>query len=240
MGHDKSLFPGARMWASFTVSFEFSSPWYKLQNRDHQETPALRWVLWAQWYFWYFSFLFYVLGFCSVSGLQPSPRLHTNNGQPSAWPQGALYHEVNTMHFDDPFPQYTDFNELEGINRVIVPFLACGDLSAFDSDRTYRFDKISLLILATVTVTALVLSTSITRQLRPPSTLHINRSVSVKKDEHPTESVLWQQLVLWCCLNLILSGGLKLEWFESNSNLFNHHIVHFIQLESYSIHLRLL
>merc|ERR1711915_493018 len=35
--------------------------------------------------------------------------------------------------------KYTDFNELEGINRVIVPFLACGDLSAFDSDRTYSF-----------------------------------------------------------------------------------------------------
>ena len=33
--------------------------------------------------------------------------------------------------------KYTDFNELEGINRVIVPFLACGDLSAYDSDRTY-------------------------------------------------------------------------------------------------------
>uniref|UniRef100_A0A1A8C986 Putative tRNA (cytidine(32)/guanosine(34)-2'-O)-methyltransferase n=1 Tax=Nothobranchius kadleci TaxID=1051664 RepID=A0A1A8C986_NOTKA len=30
-----------------------------------------------------------------------------------------------------------DFNQLEGPNRVIVPFLACGDLSAFDSDRTY-------------------------------------------------------------------------------------------------------
>uniref|UniRef100_A0A3B3Z1Z6 Putative tRNA (cytidine(32)/guanosine(34)-2'-O)-methyltransferase n=1 Tax=Poecilia mexicana TaxID=48701 RepID=A0A3B3Z1Z6_9TELE len=30
-----------------------------------------------------------------------------------------------------------DFNQLEGSNRVIVPFLACGDLSAFDSDRTY-------------------------------------------------------------------------------------------------------
>ncbi|KAF3843908.1 hypothetical protein F7725_015956 [Dissostichus mawsoni] len=29
-----------------------------------------------------------------------------------------------------------DFNQLEGPNRVIVPFLACGDLSAFDSDRT--------------------------------------------------------------------------------------------------------
>ena len=35
---------------------------------------------------------------------------------------------------------YTDFNQLEGINRVIVPFLACGDLSAHDSDRTYGLD----------------------------------------------------------------------------------------------------
>merc|ERR1712179_473562 len=32
---------------------------------------------------------------------------------------------------------YTDFNQLEGPNRFIVPFLACGDLSAYDSDRTY-------------------------------------------------------------------------------------------------------
>jgi len=30
-----------------------------------------------------------------------------------------------------------DFNTLEGVNRVIVPFLACGDLSAYDSDKTY-------------------------------------------------------------------------------------------------------
>uniref|UniRef100_K7FHZ6 Ribosomal RNA methyltransferase FtsJ domain-containing protein n=1 Tax=Pelodiscus sinensis TaxID=13735 RepID=K7FHZ6_PELSI len=30
-----------------------------------------------------------------------------------------------------------DFNQLEGPNRVIVPFLACGDLSAYDADRTY-------------------------------------------------------------------------------------------------------
>ncbi|CAM4619149.1 tRNA (cytidine(32)/guanosine(34)-2'-O)-methyltransferase [Lepidochelys kempii] len=30
-----------------------------------------------------------------------------------------------------------DFNQLEGPNRVIVPFLACGDLSSYDSDRTY-------------------------------------------------------------------------------------------------------
>lgn len=31
----------------------------------------------------------------------------------------------------------TDYNNIEGPNRVIVPFLACGDLSGFDSDRTY-------------------------------------------------------------------------------------------------------
>ena len=30
-----------------------------------------------------------------------------------------------------------DWNSLEGVNRVIVPFLACGDLSAYDSDKTY-------------------------------------------------------------------------------------------------------
>ncbi|CAL8360306.1 unnamed protein product [Lota lota] len=30
-----------------------------------------------------------------------------------------------------------DFNQLEGPNRIIVPFLACGDLSAYDSDQTY-------------------------------------------------------------------------------------------------------
>ena len=28
-------------------------------------------------------------------------------------------------------------NSLTGENRVIVPFLACGDLSGFDSDMTY-------------------------------------------------------------------------------------------------------
>ncbi|CAL1295832.1 unnamed protein product [Larinioides sclopetarius] len=33
--------------------------------------------------------------------------------------------------------QYDNFNQLTGVNRVIVPFIACGDLSAFDSDRTY-------------------------------------------------------------------------------------------------------
>ena len=34
--------------------------------------------------------------------------------------------------------KYNDFNALTGVNRVVVPFLACGDLSAFDSDKTYK------------------------------------------------------------------------------------------------------
>ena len=36
-----------------------------------------------------------------------------------------------------------DFNSLTGVNRVIVPFLACGDLSAFDSDMTYQLEGAS-------------------------------------------------------------------------------------------------
>ena len=38
---------------------------------------------------------------------------------------------LSDNHYD------VDFNQLTGPNRVIVPFLACGDLSAFDSDKTY-------------------------------------------------------------------------------------------------------
>lgn len=32
---------------------------------------------------------------------------------------------------------YDKIDQLVGINREIVPFLACGDLNGFDSDRTY-------------------------------------------------------------------------------------------------------
>ncbi|RIA97205.1 FtsJ-like methyltransferase-domain-containing protein [Glomus cerebriforme] len=35
-------------------------------------------------------------------------------------------------------------NELLGPNRVIVPFISCGDLSGFDSDMTYPLEKKSL------------------------------------------------------------------------------------------------
>ncbi|XP_077998361.1 tRNA (cytidine(32)/guanosine(34)-2'-O)-methyltransferase-like [Glandiceps talaboti] len=49
-------------------------------------------------------------------------------------PEGYIPTMSNPLldhHYD------VDFNSLEGVNRVIVPFLACGDLSAYDSDRTY-------------------------------------------------------------------------------------------------------
>ncbi|TRY75502.1 hypothetical protein TCAL_00540 [Tigriopus californicus] len=36
---------------------------------------------------------------------------------------------------------YTDFNQLTGPNRFIVPFIACGDLSAYDSDASYALDE---------------------------------------------------------------------------------------------------
>lgn len=34
-----------------------------------------------------------------------------------------------------------DFKQLHGPARVIVPFVTCGDLSAYDSDRTYSLDE---------------------------------------------------------------------------------------------------
>ncbi|KAK3599583.1 hypothetical protein CHS0354_035821 [Potamilus streckersoni] len=49
-------------------------------------------------------------------------------------PDGYIPNMANPLldhHYD------VDFNQLEGPNRIIVPFLACGDLSGFDSDRTY-------------------------------------------------------------------------------------------------------
>ena len=38
------------------------------------------------------------------------------------------------------FSSDVDYNNLEGVNRIIVPFLACGDLSGFDSDKTYPLE----------------------------------------------------------------------------------------------------
>jgi len=38
------------------------------------------------------------------------------------------------------FSSDVNFSELTGVNRVIVPFLACGDLSAYDSDMTYPLE----------------------------------------------------------------------------------------------------
>ncbi|XP_013395247.1 putative tRNA (cytidine(32)/guanosine(34)-2'-O)-methyltransferase [Lingula anatina] len=52
-------------------------------------------------------------------------------------PEGYVPNMSNPLldnHYD------VDFNSLGGVNRVIVPFLACGDLSAYDSDKTYPLE----------------------------------------------------------------------------------------------------
>ncbi|CAL4076311.1 unnamed protein product, partial [Meganyctiphanes norvegica] len=49
-------------------------------------------------------------------------------------PQGYIPTMVNPL-LDLSYE--ASWQELEGINRVIVPFIACGDLSAYDSDKTY-------------------------------------------------------------------------------------------------------
>lgn len=43
-----------------------------------------------------------------------------------------------TSSFSLSYMPYSYFGSLEGVKRMIVPFMACGDLSAFDSDQTYQ------------------------------------------------------------------------------------------------------
>eukprot|EP00045_Choanoeca_perplexa_P010456 m.105730 g.105730 ORF g.105730 m.105730 type:complete len:306 (-) comp15289_c0_seq1:1983-2900(-) len=49
-------------------------------------------------------------------------------------PEGYTPNMANPL-LDHDYDKYN--NALVGINRTIVPFLACGDLSAYDSDKTY-------------------------------------------------------------------------------------------------------
>lgn len=35
-----------------------------------------------------------------------------------------------------------DFSQLEGINKVVVPFVVCGDLNYFDADKNYSLDEL--------------------------------------------------------------------------------------------------
>lgn len=39
-------------------------------------------------------------------------------------------------------PKYQDFDHLTGVNRFIVPFLVCGDVSAYDADQTFPLEVI--------------------------------------------------------------------------------------------------
>ena len=63
--------------------------------------------------------------------------------------------------------KYTDFNQLEGVNRVIVPFLACGDLSGAVVCRNVLCCHASFLQHSTVTgPTASARTTNTTRPHR--------------------------------------------------------------------------
>lgn len=46
-------------------------------------------------------------------------------------PEGYQLNLINPLLHNTHF----DWNNLEGINRYIIPFMCCGDLSAFDSDK---------------------------------------------------------------------------------------------------------
>ena len=48
---------------------------------------------------------------------------------------GGALRCVNTS--PPPSPSVLALSELSGPSRLIVPFVACGDLSAYDPDRTY-------------------------------------------------------------------------------------------------------
>ncbi|XP_076176509.1 tRNA methyltransferase 7-32 isoform X2 [Ptiloglossa arizonensis] len=51
-------------------------------------------------------------------------------------PEGYKPHMLNPLLTHKP----CDFNDLEGVNRIVVPFVVCGDLDQLDSDTCYPLD----------------------------------------------------------------------------------------------------
>uniref|UniRef100_G3UE44 Putative tRNA (cytidine(32)/guanosine(34)-2'-O)-methyltransferase n=1 Tax=Loxodonta africana TaxID=9785 RepID=G3UE44_LOXAF len=76
--------------------------------------------------------------FSSVVCAKPRSSRNSSIGQ---WGGGARRGFIPDLtkplldHSYDP-----DFNQLDGPTRIIVPFVTCGDLSAYDSDRSYPLD----------------------------------------------------------------------------------------------------
>ncbi|XP_063678993.1 tRNA (cytidine(32)/guanosine(34)-2'-O)-methyltransferase-like [Bolinopsis microptera] len=53
-------------------------------------------------------------------------------------PEGYIPSMINPMlQLDYNF----DFDSLDGVNRYVVPYIACGDLSAYDSDKSYTLEE---------------------------------------------------------------------------------------------------
>ena len=54
-------------------------------------------------------------------------------------PEGYIPNMANPLLNPESCP---DFSTLEGVNRVVVPFVVCGDLNCFDSDKNYSLDEL--------------------------------------------------------------------------------------------------
>ena len=65
-------------------------------------------------------------------------RLYSKHGKPFA--RFTIWFGSRYGNYFFSLPVSDQSNPVLGIERVIVPFLACGDLSAFDSDMTYPLE----------------------------------------------------------------------------------------------------
>ena len=59
-----------------------------------------------------------------------------------------------------------DLPNMDPVSRCIVPFMVCGDLSGFDSDRSYNLDE----------------NYSYTEPVRPPTNPAYKKAVELKRD----------------------------------------------------------
>ena len=58
---------------------------------------------------------------------------------------GLRYSPVTSESHPDELAR----DEMVGVNRKIVPFIACGDLSGFDADKSYALDSSAVVLAPT-------------------------------------------------------------------------------------------
>uniref|UniRef100_A0A0N5AW62 Putative tRNA (cytidine(32)/guanosine(34)-2'-O)-methyltransferase n=1 Tax=Syphacia muris TaxID=451379 RepID=A0A0N5AW62_9BILA len=98
-------------------------------------------------------------------------------------PKGYVPTMINPMFTED---YDSTLNSMCGVNRVLVPFVACGDLSGWDSDRTYGLELPDLL-------NPLEKKRYAYKEvIQPPTEPAYKRACELKKEghlSHPTVSV---------------------------------------------------